>query len=80
MDELKFIAIPFLVIVAFVGAVAVGTRQFAHHYDVNDCRAFAAASGYETKFVDYSKLTWDCLVLTETGKWVRKDAVLGVNQ
>jgi hypothetical protein len=57
-----------------------GVRQFVHHFEVNGCRGYAAASGYETRFVDYTPMTWDCLVRTDNGHWVPSKQLHGVNQ
>lgn len=59
-------------IVVFFAGLTVIIRQFDHHYTVNDCRKFAESSNYETKFVDYSFWTWDCLVKSGD-RWVPMD-------
>lgn len=83
MDDFKMFA-------AVLGAVLGGTavlfggvfstiRQIDHHFSVSACSSFHAASGYETKFVDYNLMSWDCLGKTANGKWISVANIHDVN-
>lgn len=80
VDEFIVIAAVLAVCIAAVVTLLVGVRQTAHHYDVIGCHQYATASGYQTKFVDYSYPAWDCLVQIDNGRWVPKKQLHGVNQ
>lgn len=62
-------------IVLLIVVIGLPGRQIAHHLDVNNCRTFHSQTGYETKFVDYHFLKWDCMAKTQTGKWVSSDNI-----
>lgn len=82
MDEdLKLLLKTVLITLVSIVVVMVGIfRGIVHPLDVADCRAFSEASGYTTKFADYTLFSWDCLVETENGKWVSRSNLQGVNQ
>lgn len=41
-----------------------------HNSSKDGCKDYAVESNFETKFVDYSYFSWDCLAKTGDGKWV----------
>ena len=69
------VAIGVAVVVAFV----VPIRYGMHWVATTDCREFSAATGRQVKFVDYTWFTWDCLVQTDLGRWVPRDALRDVS-
>lgn len=81
MDDLiEFVVIPVTIFVTSFVLLFGVTRQWGHHVDVSECTAFGAASGYETKFVDYNFWDWDCLAKIDNAKWVEARNLRGVNQ
>jgi hypothetical protein len=60
--------------------LAIGTMMFIggliqQKVTRDVCARFAVESGFETRWVRYNHLTMDCLVATDDGGWVPRDAL-----
>jgi len=64
----RFDAIVFVIFCAIVVVIFLGANSWARHIDKENCHGFGVASGRETKFVDYTFWSWDCLTPTTDGK------------
>lgn len=77
MEDLKDIAAVGLIILLLGGillaAIYFPIRAIGHNVDNRNCRAFSQQTGRETKFVDYTFLTWDCITPSTDGKWISID-------
>lgn len=60
-------------LIAFLAALMTGIRYAQHYYDHKNCTAFSVNTGRETKFVDYTWWSWDCLTPTKDGKYIPID-------
>ena len=72
-DTLKNIAIGIGFIAIILGGVILllfSIVQLARPLAVSQCSEFARVSGYETKFVDYNLMSYDCLAKKADGKWI----------
>ena len=57
----------------FVCAVVLIANATEKHYDRAGCHSFADRTGRETRFVEYTYWSWDCLTPSEDGKWISVD-------
>lgn len=60
-------------IVLFIVVFLLGARAVSIHYDKAGCHTYATQTGRETRFVNYTYWSWDCLVRSTDGKWISKD-------
>ncbi len=75
-EELLFgVLFTVVALVALFLVVGMPVRYIQHHFDAKSCVVFAEQSGYDTKFVDYNFLQWDCLAHRDDGKWVSRDSL-----
>lgn len=74
MDDDIFIALVGLMSVGIVFCgLMLGIRQADHHIEVSACRTFGQTSGYETRFVDYNFVKYECQAKTSNNKWIPSD-------
>jgi hypothetical protein len=68
-DLLEIIIITILIIILLIG----GACRTGRYFDKRSCYSFGQQSGRETKFVDYTFFSWDCLTPTTDNKWISID-------
>jgi len=74
MDDDIFAAFMGLIATGLIfGALLLGGRQIHHHIEVSACRTFGQTSGYETRFVDYNFVRYECQAKTSNNKWIPSD-------
>lgn len=59
-----------VLVLAIVAIGVVVVAQLFRPISVNQCNKFAEVSGYETKFVDYNIVSYDCLAKKADGRWI----------
>lgn len=64
-------------IVAGVIVLGVAVRGFDHWATQRSCPERGEAMGMESKFVDYTFWSYECLVQLDDGRWVGVDKVRG---
>lgn len=78
-DSVKFFGIAFAGVLAMAAIIFLPIRAFQHNLDTRDCAGFSQASGYATKFVDYTFFSWDCFIQTDSGNWMPLSVVREVH-
>jgi hypothetical protein len=58
-----------------VGLLFMFFVPLGRNFSEDNCKDYAVESNFETKFVDYSYFSWDCLAKTDDGKWVPKSNI-----
>lgn len=74
-EELKFYAKFLPACVVIIGITWVGVVKANRYFGQKNCTAFATLSGRETKFVEYSYGSFDCLTPAKDGKWISASAL-----
>lgn len=83
-DDLSLVRIGwiFAIMAMTVAVIMLGggllARQVGHHYSVLECHTWSSANGRQTKFVDYSTWSWDCLTPSGHGTWISTSNVNGI--
>lgn len=69
-------------ICAFVGVFAsMATHysaEWSRNIDAKSCALYSKQTGRQTKFVDYTHYSWDCLTPSRDGKWISTDSLVEV--
>lgn len=74
-DDLKVI----LWAIGIIVLVVIGVTYFAKAIDMSQCYKFGEVSGRETKFVQYTAVSWDCLTPQKDGKWISTTLLREIN-
>ena len=78
--------VPFILLFALAGiaglvlTILAITFPISAGYDKRQCYRYGNLTGREVKYQRFSYWTWDCYVRTESGNWISKDQVRGVDQ
>ena len=68
-DAAEFMGALAIILVSILG-VAVGLVRLGQLFDANECVAYAAETGRETRYARLSVLSGQCLTRSGDGRWL----------
>lgn len=74
-DDIKFC----IVVFGVVAVMVIGALSFIKHQTRIQCEGFSQTANRETRYVEYSYWSFDCLTPDKGDKWISTEMLRSIN-